>query len=299
MIRYKEIDYNIAPICRIFMSGSSSAGKTHLTYKLLQDKLFKFSRVIYYHPDIHNKSPVEWDLPVPLFFQPGLPSKEDILELPPRTCLILDDLFQSASDSPDIDYLFRVLSSKRELHVIIMTQRYFAQGRYSVSIRNSSNYHVLMRNADATVNPQAARKMGLITECAKAADINRSKPYPYIFIDRTAEARVHGVAVFVELFARKEVIIKNMRYYLFTESDFNATFKRTEENIAVRHGNQEKTQEKSTIHVGKSTKTPNTSSTKQQINRETNNIHSHYARRRQIKREVSKALQRYKKRAKL
>ena len=281
------------------MSGSSSAGKTHLTYKLLQTKLFNYSRVIYYHPDIHNETPVKWNLDVPLFFQPGLPSKEDILELPAKTCLILDDLFQCASDSPDIDYLFRVLSSKRELHVIIMTQRYFAQGRYSVSIRNSSNYHVLMRNADATVNPQAARKMGLIKECAKAADINRSKPYPYIFIDRTAEARVHGVAVFVELFGRKEVVIKNMRYYLFTESDFNATFTKTGENIAVRHGNKEKTQGKSTIYVGKSTEAPNNISTSNQNTRETHNVHSHYARRREIKREVSKALQRYKKRAKL
>ena len=117
-LRYKQIDFNFAPICRIFISGSSAAGKTHFTHELLKAKYFEYDQIVYCHPDFHNTKPVDWEIEnVKLFFQPGLPTKKEILDLPPNTVLVLDDLFQAASESTDIDYLFRVLSGKRKIHV--------------------------------------------------------------------------------------------------------------------------------------------------------------------------------------
>ena len=298
MIRYKEVDFSFAKICRVFISGSSAAGKTYWTHQLLKAKLFDYKRIVYYHPDFHNQVPVEWSIPdVELFFQPGLPTKEDILELPPKTVIVLDDLFQSASESSFIDYLFRVLSSKRQLHCIIMTQRYYVNTKFAMSIRNCCNYHVLMNNADATVNFTAARRMGLKNEITKASELNQSKPYPYIFIDRTPESRINGFCVFIEIFGVKEVVINSMRYYLFTEADFNASFTKINENVAIRHGVKDKKQAISKEPIERDTTEENSKE-----NAETEpsgRYHSHYARRRQIAREIQKTLRRYKIRTKL
>jgi len=290
MIRFKTVEYEISDTVRAFVAGSSGAGKTTLIEKILLADLFPYKQLLYCHPDFHNEVPVSWNLPgKQLFFQAGLPSKSDILELAPGTVLILDDLFQLASESYDIDYLFRVLSGKRKIHVFILTQRYFANGRFSVSIRNSSNYHILMSNADATVNSTAARKMGLKREITKAIDLNRSKPFPYIFVDRTPAARISGLCVFIDIF-KKKVIINDMLYYLFTEADFNNSFKKIEDNIAVRNdGNTS-----STISANSNPENQESTATRNQ-----KDYHSHYARRRQVTREVQRALRRYKKRTEL
>jgi len=290
MIRFKKVEYEISNIVRAFVAGSSGAGKTTLIEQILSSNLLSFKRIIYCHPDFHNEVPVNWVLPgKQLFFQAGLPTKSDILELMPETVLIIDDLFQLASESSDIDYLFRVLSGKRKIHVFILTQRYFSNAKYTVSIRNSCNYHILMNNADATVNTTAARKMGLKREITKAIDLNQSKPFPYIFVDRTPAARISGLCVFIDIF-NKKVIIGDMLYYLFTEADFNNSFKQIEDNIAIRHGGNTE----SKIPV-----TSTTSENSTEAKTDQDRHYSHYARRRQVTREVQKALRRYKKRTQL
>ena len=236
MIRYREIsNFEFAKIFRIFISGSSSAGKTYFARTLLQQNLFQFSRVYYYHPDFHEHAPVSWheELDKPVLYQAGIPSLKDLLEIPEYSCLVFDDLFSQCCESKDIDYLFRVLSSKRKLNVIIMTQRYFAEGKCGLSIRNSSNYHVLMRNADARTNLTVANSMQLKPEITKAIEVNKEKLYPYIFIDRTNQARVNSLQIFTDIFTKHlEVIIGRMKYYLITEADFVSSYKITGPNIA-------------------------------------------------------------------
>ena len=159
------------------MSGSSSAGKTHFARLLLETKLIDFDRIHYYHPDINETKPTDWGehLSQPVIFQVGLPTLQELLELPTKTCIILDDLFREASSSRNIDYLFRVLSSKKKLHVIIMTQRYFAEKGNSLNIRNSSNYHVLLTNSDARINIRVGHTMLLKKEIEIAERENSQK----------------------------------------------------------------------------------------------------------------------------
>ena len=181
MIRYRAVNINSPEIFRIFISGCSSAGKTYFAKQLIDSGLIKSKYIYYFHPDIHEQNPVDWNV----IFQAGVPELDDLLSLPEYSCVILDDLYHDCKDSKVVDYLFRVLSSKRKLHVIIMTQRYFSKGRFSLNIRNSCNFHVLMRNADEHANLRAARTMNLANEFKLAADTTSKDLYPYFLIDKT------------------------------------------------------------------------------------------------------------------
>lgn len=235
MFRYREVELNYSDIFRVFISGSSGSGKTYFAHKLLRSNLFSFNRIYYFHPDIHENSPVDWEFD-DIVFCPGIPSLNDILEIPEQSVLIFDDLYHECINAQQIDYLYRVLSGKRKFHCIIMTQRYFDYGRFSLSIRNSSNYHVLMRNADERTNTRAAYYMNLKTEIMKANEIIESEYYPYIFVDKTPAARVSGMKVYIDIFSKyRKVIVKSMLYYLIAERDFTNHFLKVDKKVAIRH----------------------------------------------------------------
>ena len=163
MLKIDLVKRQFPEIFRVFISGSSSSGKTYFARNLLAENLFRCDRIYYFHPDVGEKFPIDWEdhLEIPLMTQPNLPSLKELTSFPPYSCLILDDLYKQASNSDDIDYLFRVLSSKKKLHVIIMTQRYFAERGNSLNLRNSSNFHVLMNNSDARINGRVGHTMKL------------------------------------------------------------------------------------------------------------------------------------------
>ena len=257
MIRYREIsNFRFSPIFRVFISGCSASGKTYFAHQLLKSNLMKYDRVYYFHPDFHEHSPVDWHetLTKPVLYHPGIPSLEELLEIPENSVLVFDDLMTQCCEAKQIDYLFRVLSSKRKLNVIIMTQRYFSNGRNGLSIRNSSNYHVLLRNADARTNLLVANSMQLKTEITKAQAENKSRLYPYIFIDRTNEARVNNLQIYTNLFStHKEVIIGSMKYYLISETDFNQQYHCVGDNLARL--NEDKTIKLSSPGKSKSSET--------------------------------------------
>ena len=240
MIRYREIsNFNFSSIFRVFISGCSASGKTFFAHQLLQSNLIDYERVYYFHPDFHEQAPVTWHetLKKPVLYNPGIPSLEELLNIPERSVLVYDDLMTQCCESKQIDYLFRVLSSKRKLNVIIMTQRYFSNGQCGLSIRNSSNYHVLLRNADARTNLLVANAMQLKPEITRAQAENKSRLYPYILIDRTNEARVNNLQIFTDIFSsHKELIIGSMKYYLISESDFNQQYHCVGDNLAQLNG---------------------------------------------------------------
>ena len=236
MLKYREVDLKFVDIFRVFISGSSSAGKTFFARQLFQYKYIQPERIYYFHPDIQEHFPVDWDqyLDIPICFQSGIPTETDLLNIPRYSCIILDDLYTQACADRTIDYLFRVLSSKRKLHVIIMTQRYFAEGSNGLNIRNSCNYHVLMNNADERTNLRVANMMSTKDSIKKALEINNRKLYPYIFLDKTNQARVSGIQVYTELFGKyRQVVVNSMIFYLISEPDFKANFESIDSHTAV------------------------------------------------------------------
>ena len=315
MIRYREFkNASFAQIFRIYISGSSSAGKTYFARQLLNTKLLNYERVYYYHPDFHEHAPVEWDksLGKQVFYQAGLPSLDEILELPEYSCLVFDDLFSQCCESKDIDYLFRVLSSKRNLNCIIMTQRYFAEGknRLGLSIRNSCNYHVLMNNADARTNINVANSMQLKPEITRATEENKYKLYPYIFLDKTNQARVNGLQVYTDIFGRyKEVICGSMKFYLLSESDFKANFKVTDGNCAeskyenkkrkrnVNDSSEEEEENTNNFQYYSSSSQESTSSSSD--SNDSDGDEQQGSQRRRIEKTVARALRKYKIRSEL
>ena len=320
MFKIKQVNFEFAPIWRVFLSGSSSAGKTYFARLLLETELIDFERVYYYHPDINETKPTNWaeHLSKPILFQVGLPSLQDLLELPPKTCVILDDLFREASASRNIDYLFRVLSGKRYLHVIIMTQRYFAGGPYSLSIRNSSNYHILMNNADCRINERAANRLGLKAEFTVAQKYNQTKLYPYIFIDQTNQARVLNLQVYTDILSQhKKVVSNSMIYYLVAERDFISNCEKIDSTTAKYADSKQKTIESrdSTSTSKRDTKTETESkqtTNKRKIildktidsdvtesNRKPSGAFKRYLERRKIERAVEQTLQRHNRSSKL
>ena len=253
MFKIKQVNCEFSPIWRVFISGSSSAGKTYFARQLLETKLFDYERIYYFHPDIDESNPTNWEqfLDEPVIYQAGLPSAQEIIDLPSKTCIILDDLYREASSSKHIDYLFRVLSGKLKLHVIIMTQRYFAGGPFALNIRNSSNYHVLMNNADCRINDRAANRLGLKTEYQIASKCNQSELYPYVFIDQTNKARVTRLQVYIDILSKhKKVIVNSMIYYLVSERDFKSNCEVVDTTTA-KYVDKKQTEEKSRIKSSK------------------------------------------------
>ena len=283
MIRFREFNINNPEIFRIFISGCSSAGKTFFAKRLLESNLIQTPRIYYFHPDFHEFNPVDWDA----IYQPGVPTLDDLLEIPPYSCIVLDDLYHECKDSKVIDYLFRVLSTKRKLHLIIMTQRYFSNGVYSLNIRNSCNFHVLMRNADEHANYRAARTMNLDKEFKLAEKLTCSELYPYYVFDKTNYARVSGLQLYIDIFSNHlKVVMKTGLYYLISQSDFNQSFTKIDNQLAKYEP------KKSTVETtGSKTEDSPDEPTK------TNAPPNYYLQRHHIRRRVEQALRRHQKRA--
>ena len=82
-----------------------------------------------------------------------------------------------------------------------------------------------MRNADERTNERVGYSMKLSNEIKTANEINLKNLYPYIFIDRTNEARVSGVQVYTDIFSRaKQVVYKNAMCYLIPSDDFEEKY---------------------------------------------------------------------------
>ena len=312
MFKFKEIDEKPADIWRVFIAGSSSAGKTYFAKQLLAANFFKFNRVYYYHPDIQEEFPVNWNSSFDIMYQAGLPTREELCEIPHYSCVVIDDLYTEACADSTISYLFRVLSSKRKLHVIIMTQRYYAEGSKGLNIRNSSNYHVLMMNTEQRTNIQVAASMNLVKDFKKAMDMNQCKLYPYIFLDRTNYGRVLGLQIYTDIFSRcKQVIYNSMPSYLVSEADFKSYFKIIDKNIAIKDVNSAKIKNtkgfsKDSAEIDRNEKaepTRNASSIKQidQTIKCQDNLSGfkNYRKRKELERKVGHIIQRYKIRSKL
>lgn len=283
MIRYREVNIKLAETKRVFLSGCSSAGKTFFAKRLIDSGFINSSRIYYYHPDFHESSPVDWGA----IYQAGLPTLEDLLEIPPYSCLVFDDLYHECKDSKIIDYLFRVLSTKRKLHLIIMTQRYFSNGIYALNIRNSCNYHVLMRNADEHANYRAARTMNLDKELKVAKTATLNELYPYFFFDKTNFARVSGLQLYIDIFSKVfKIAMKNGVFFLISEPDFNKTFTKIDKQLASYEPPKSSlTQGDGENNKGESTK------------KASKPLENYFRQRHQIRRRVEQAIRRHQKRS--
>ena len=227
-LKEKKFDYPF----RILISGSSQSGKTTFARELLNGNgIFKQSvrSVRYCHPDYLTELPVDWhnSLDIPVSYQSGIPSLDEMCKMENHTCIVLDDLYEEAIMSRAADYLFRVLSGKKNISVIIMSQRYFAKGRFGMNIRNNCNFTVMMRNSDGRVNERIARNLDLSTAIHKAVeDTYANNYYPYIFVDSSPRGQVSGYRCYTNIFGKVQTVFnqRGMKSFIISEHDFLSNF---------------------------------------------------------------------------
>ena len=240
---------------RAIFSGSSQSGKTHLIGKMLekQERLFggEFKQVKYFYPEYLEECPVNWheSITTPISYQAGFPSKQDVLELPEESLLIIDDNMKKVVNSELMRQFFNVISGKRNISIIVVTQNYFTQGQFSRDIRNSSNVVCLFRNcADATLNIRVARAFKL-EKAYQAAEAETfcDRVYPYVFIDQSQRSQLSGYRVYTDILHKIKTVysVNGMKGYILNETDFKNAYKIIEEKSrsvrAVAHEDKEKT----------------------------------------------------------
>lgn len=237
---------------RIFISGSSQSGKTYFAKELLQNReIFKKSikSIRYCHPDYLSELPIDWHktIDIPVSYQSGLPSLDEICNLEEHTCLVLDDLYEEAIVSKPVDYLFRVLSGKRNISVVIMSQRYFAHGRFGMNIRNNCNFTVMMRNSIGWTNTRIAQNLNLAEAVKKALeDTYANNYYPYILIDSSPRGQVSNYRCYTSIFGKVQTVFshRGMKAYIINEHDFLSNFNIINNSTAERKIETDKQAEK-------------------------------------------------------
>ena len=172
-----------------------------------------------------------------------------------------------------------------------MTQRYFAEGSNGLNIRNSSNFHVLMNNADERTNLRVADTMNLRKELKLAIQNNQSELYPYIFIDRTNHARVNGLQIYIDIFSRyQKAIHKLMLVYLVNETDFKSNFNLLDNHTAVK--NENTVERVSTDRIESNSKETSAAKSPSQF-------HQRFHKRKRFERQVKRIIHRYNLKAEL
>ncbi|OOY92481.1 hypothetical protein BOW17_12380 [Solemya velum gill symbiont] len=91
---------------------------------------------------------IERELPY-VRFQQGLPSEREVSELSDREqchVIVLDDLMDEVTSSPDMEALFVRGMHHRHLTVIYLNQNLFCKGKHSRTINLNTHVLVLMKN---------------------------------------------------------------------------------------------------------------------------------------------------------
>ena len=233
-IKFINDFYFKKPIRAVF-SGSSQSGKTFLIGQILekQHQLFgdQFEMIKYFYPSYLDDSPVNYHerTNTPVCYEKGFPSKESVLSLPANSLLIIDDQYDEVVQSNLMSQFFKVISGKRYLSIIVVTQNYFQQGKFARDIRNSCNYVALFRNCgDSTLNIRVAKCFGL-RKAYKAAesDLYNKEIYPYFFFDQTQRAQLSTYRLYTDILSKTRTCYdtSGMKGYIVDEAIFLNIFK--------------------------------------------------------------------------
>ena len=241
----KEVDkinnfYFFKPMRAIF-SGSSQSGKTNLIGGIMknQKRIFgeEFSGIKYFYPEYLDECPVDWHnfISTPISYKSGFPTADDIGSLEPNSCIIIDDMMSRVVKSELMRQFFNVISGKRSISIICVTQNYFVQGPFSRDIRNSTNYVCLFRNcADDKLNKRVAMALGITKAFAKAEeDVFQTQVYPYIFIDQTQRNQIYSWRVYTDILNKIRIAynLNGMKGFVLPESEFIKAYKIIEERL--------------------------------------------------------------------
>lgn len=239
---------------RAIFAGSSQSGKTFMIGQILkfQSEIFKgkFDFVKYYYPTFLDEAPVDYHTltNTPISYNAGFPTKSEILALPENALVIIDDQSDTAVKSDLVSQIFKVISGKKKMSIILVTQNYFMQGKHSREIRNSCNYVGLFRNCcDNSLNSRVTQAFGLKAAFEAAErEVCGCQVYPFVFIDQTQRGQISPYRLYTKIIGPyKEAFSKTgMRGYIISEEDFRAGYSIISEKsgsvLAVRKNENKK-----------------------------------------------------------
>ena len=86
---------------RLIVAGPSGAGKTELVKQIVDNEMYTtpLNNIVYCYPGYLEEIPTEFDQTV--HYNPGLPSKDYIRDLPEGSLLIFDDMMMDCCDNDD------------------------------------------------------------------------------------------------------------------------------------------------------------------------------------------------------
>jgi len=148
------------------ISGSTGTGKTHMTENLIKNNMFtKTIKNIFYYGAQGNCT-LEWDQDLPedvnVRLLEGLPSTKDLLTLPKRSLVVLDDQFSEAIESEAVARAFKVDRRNQKFSLILITQNVFEKGKHAKTIRNNTEVFILFKNyGDREQNKRLAKQLGM------------------------------------------------------------------------------------------------------------------------------------------
>ena len=246
-----KVSYFIEKPLRAFVCGSSQSGKTYFLRKLLenQETVFgsSFDHIIYHYPCFLSELPFDATekISTPIKFGQGIPTKEEISRLPRNTLVVLDDLGDYIMKSELVSSLYKVISGKREISVISISQNFFLQGPFSREIRNSCNAFFLFRNSsDATINIRACRALGVKNAfLAAEKDTFTTTLYPYCYISATHQSQVSSFRLYTNILDKFRTCYNEsgMKGYVIPESEFLQKFNIIKETLSSATYNENST----------------------------------------------------------
>ena len=142
-----------------------SVGKTRFCRNLLKHNILseKIKHVFYYScPGAKNP---RWNKHLPsirIHFREGLPTVRQFLKMPKSSCIIIDDQFEEAIESKEVQKAFTVYRRKFGFSIILISQNVFEKGRKAKTIRSNTFSYVLFNNfGDQQQNHLLARQLML------------------------------------------------------------------------------------------------------------------------------------------
>lgn len=131
---------------------------------------------------------IEKELPF-IRFHHGIPSEEDLNELSSEThcnMVVLDDLMDSVTSSPDMEQLFVKGMHHRHLSVLYLNQNLYCKGKHSRTINLNTHIVVLMKNPRDVSQLQCLARQAFLGKSRFLQDAYKdatSQPYGYLVLD--------------------------------------------------------------------------------------------------------------------
>jgi len=180
-----EADLRFKIPCGMIISGPSNSGKTQLLLRILDSVNELFTPVpkaiIYCYGEYHSFIPQLESKGIQIFS--GLPSNDQLSNLPRPYLLVLDDLMLTLSELT-LSELFTKRAHHHNFGVIFITQNLFEKTLRVA--RNNSQYIILMRAPNAVLqirNLGAQLFPGQLVYFMDAYRKATEEPYGYLILD--------------------------------------------------------------------------------------------------------------------